>query len=52
MFETDNWDFLNDPEKVEEKISHLHFTSRRNHYNAIIVLLMALNNDNKYDNKF
>ena len=49
MFESDNWDFLNNPEKVEEKISHLHFTSRRNHYNAIIVLLMALNNDNKYD---
>ena len=49
MFESDNWDFLNDPEKVEEKISHLHFTSRRNHYNAIIVLLMALNHDNKYD---
>ena len=49
MFESDNWDFLNNPEKVEEKISHLHFTSRRNHYNAIIVLLMALNSDNKYD---
>ena len=49
MFESDNWDFLNNPEKVEEKISHLHFTSRRNHYNAIIVLLMALNHDNKYD---
>jgi len=49
MFESDNWDFLNEPEKVEEKISHLHFTSRRNHYNAIIVLLMALNHDNKYD---
>ncbi len=49
MFETDNWDFLDNPEKVEEKISHLHFTSRRNHYNAIIVLLMALNSDKKYD---
>lgn len=49
MFETDNWDFLQNPEKVEEKISHLHFTSRRNHYNAIIVLLMALNHDKKYD---
>ena len=49
IFETDNFDFLDNPEKVKEKISHLHFTSQRNHYNAIIVLLMALNHDKKYD---
>lgn len=49
MFETDTYDFLDDPEKVAEKISHLHFTSQRNHYNAIIVLLMALNSEKKYD---
>jgi len=49
MFESDNWDFLNNPTNVEEKISHLHFTSRRNHYNAIIVLLTALNHDKEFD---
>ena len=49
IFETDTWEFLSDPDKVKEKISHLHFTSQRNHYNAIIVLLMALNASKKYD---
>jgi len=49
MFETDDWDFLKNPEEVKDKISHLHFTSQRNHYNAIIVLLMALNQKKNYD---
>ncbi len=49
MFDTENYDFLSDPSKVKEKISHLHFTSQRNHYNSILVLLMALNADKKYD---
>ena len=49
IFDTDGWGFLSDPDKVKEKISHLHFTSQRNHYNAIIVLLMALNASKKYD---
>tara|TARA_R110000803_G_scaffold55904_7_gene112973 strand:- start:80 stop:1051 length:972 start_codon:yes stop_codon:yes gene_type:complete len=48
MFESETFDFLDDPEKVTHKISHLHFTTQRNHYNAIIVLLMALNADKKY----
>lgn len=48
IFDTDSWGFLSDPDKVKENISHLHFTSQRNHYNAIIVLLMALNSDKKY----
>tara|TARA_R110000796_G_scaffold2832_7_gene10827 strand:+ start:5066 stop:6037 length:972 start_codon:yes stop_codon:yes gene_type:complete len=48
IFETDTYDFLDNPENVADKISHLHFTSQRNHYNAIIVLLMALNSDKKY----
>jgi len=50
LFDTDNWDFLKNPEEVQEKISHLHFTSQRNHYNAIIVLLLALNSEMKWDN--
>jgi len=49
LFDSDNYDFLDDPEKVAEKIKDKAYTSRRNTYNAIIVLLMALNHDEKYD---
>ena len=49
LFDSDTYDFLDNPSEVETKIGHLHFTSRRNHYNAIIVLLMALNHDEKYN---
>lgn len=45
LFDTDDYDFLDDPKKVEEKISHLHYTSRRNVYNAVIILLMAIDKD-------
>tara|TARA_R100000654_G_scaffold24805_3_gene48000 strand:+ start:7040 stop:7996 length:957 start_codon:yes stop_codon:yes gene_type:complete len=48
IFETDNFDFLSSPDKVKDKIKDLHYTSQRNHYNAIIVLLMALD-DKKYE---
>jgi len=48
IFETDNYDFLDDPDKVSEKLKDKAYTSRRNTYNAIIVLLMALNHDEKY----
>ncbi len=47
IFDTDNYKFLEDPKKVEEKLSHLHYTSRRNVYNAVIILLMALDKDKK-----
>ena len=47
LFDTDSYDFLDDPKKVEEKISHLHYTSRRNVYNAVIILLMAIDKDEK-----
>ena len=49
VFESDNWDFLSNPEDVVDKLKGNKFTSQRNSYNAIIVLLMALNHDNKYD---
>lgn len=49
VFESDNWDFLSKPEDVVDKLKGNKFTSQRNSYNAIIVLLMALNHDNKYD---
>tara|TARA_R110002020_G_scaffold75872_2_gene192800 strand:+ start:2153 stop:3112 length:960 start_codon:yes stop_codon:yes gene_type:complete len=48
IFDTDNFDFLSSPDKVKDKIHELHYTTQRNHYNAIIVLLMALNKDDKY----
>ena len=49
VFEADNWDFLSKPEDVVDKLKGNKYTSQRNSYNAIIVLLMALNSDNKYD---
>jgi hypothetical protein len=48
IFESDNYDFLSDPEKVNEALKDNAYTSRRNSFNAIIVLLMALNHDDKY----
>jgi hypothetical protein len=48
-FETDDWGFLDNPEDVKSKLSDLHYTSQRNVYNAITVLLMALNHDKSKD---
>lgn len=54
LFETDNLNFLSNVEEVKDKIKHLHFTTQRNFYNAIIVYLRAKDKDNKdidkYDN--
>ena len=49
MFDTDDYDFLKKPEDVMDKLSDLHYLSQRNILNAVIVLLMALNDDKKYD---
>lgn len=49
MFKTDTWKFLDNIEDVKEKLKHLHYTSQRNYFNSIIILLLALNSDNKYD---
>ena len=49
LFDTDDWKFLKNIENVKKKLSHLHYTSQRNYFNAIIVLLMALNEKGKYD---
>ena len=49
IYDTDGYDFLQKPEDVMDKISDLHYLSQRNILNAIIVLLMALNHDEKYD---
>jgi len=49
LFDSDDYDFLDNPKNVMEKIEALHYTTQRNFLNAIIVLLMALNHDEKYD---
>lgn len=49
MFDTDTWKFLDDIDKVKKELSHLHYTSQRNYFNSIIILLMALNSDGRYD---
>ena len=47
LFDTQGWDFLKNVDSVKEKLSDKHFTTSRNYYNSIIVLLMALNHDEK-----
>jgi len=37
----DNIDFLNEIDKVNENLDHLHYTTKRNYFNAIIVVLLA-----------
>ncbi len=49
MFDTDDYNFLKDVDKVMDKIGDRHFTTIRNYLNAIIILLLALNGDGKYD---
>jgi hypothetical protein len=49
MFDTDTWKFLENIDNVKKKLEHLHYTSQRNYFNSIIILLMALNHDKKYD---
>jgi len=49
LFDTDDYNFLKNPDKVMEKISDLHYLSQRNMLNAVVVLLSALNHDGKND---
>jgi hypothetical protein len=49
IYDTDSYDFLKKPEDVMDKISNLHYLSQRNMLNAVIVLLMALNHKEEYD---
>ena len=49
IFDTNDYKFLNKPNNVKDKLQNLHFTSVRNMYNAIIILLLALNKDKTYD---
>ena len=45
MFESDDYDFLKDIDKVKDKLSHLTDNTKRNYYNAIIIYLMAIDGD-------
>lgn len=49
MFDSDNYNFLSKPKDIEDKFKDKAFTTTRNTYNAIIVLLNALNSEKKYD---
>jgi hypothetical protein len=49
IYDSKNYDFLSKPDDVMDKIKDLHYLSQRNILNAIVVLLMALNYDEKYD---
>ena len=58
IFETDTWDFLDNVENVKktleelkgkDDVSPVNYTTVRNYYNSIIILLMALNSDKHYD---
>lgn len=49
LFDTDNFNFLKTPEEVKEKLGELHYTSRRNYFNSIIVYLVAISKDNDKD---
>tara|TARA_R110002020_G_scaffold26776_3_gene86613 strand:+ start:5449 stop:6450 length:1002 start_codon:yes stop_codon:yes gene_type:complete len=49
LFEADDWDFLDDPKKIHEMLKDKHYSTIRNYYNSIIILLMALNSDKKKD---
>ena len=48
-FKSNNFDFLNDVEKVQDHLKTNHYTTQRNVYNSVIMLLLALNANNEYD---
>lgn len=49
LFDSDNFNFLSNPDDVMNKLEDKHYTSKRNTLNAVIILLLALNHDKKYD---
>jgi len=42
MMKSDDWDFLDDVSKIEKSLNTKHYTTQRNYYNSIIVLLDAM----------
>ena len=49
LFDADSYEFLKSPKKVEDRIKDLHFTTRRNILNSIIVFLLAIDKDSKME---
>lgn len=49
MFDSDDFKFLKDFDKVMDKLETRHFTTIRNYMNAILIYLMAINSDKKQD---
>ena len=49
LFDSENYDFLKDVSKVMEKLEGKHFTTIKNYVNSIVILLLALNSDGKFD---
>ena len=47
IFNADDYKFLKKMGEVQEKLSDKHFTTQRNYYNSIIILLMALGSNEK-----
>ena len=45
LFESDDFEFLKEPNEVMKKLSNLHFTTIRNTLNAVIVYLLAVDGD-------
>tara|TARA_R110000822_G_scaffold175722_1_gene315375 strand:+ start:1836 stop:2786 length:951 start_codon:yes stop_codon:yes gene_type:complete len=52
MFDTDKFDFLKNIEKVEDKLKDLHYTTRRNYLNAIVVYLMTKDKESELVKKY
>tara|TARA_R110000787_G_scaffold74156_7_gene165024 strand:+ start:881 stop:1837 length:957 start_codon:yes stop_codon:yes gene_type:complete len=52
IFEVDDFKFLKSPDKVAEKLSDKHYTTQRNYYNSIIILLMSMNALDNGDGKY
>lgn len=48
-YELDGWDFLRDIEKIKNVVKDNVYTSQRNTFNSVVILLMALNHDKRYD---
>ena len=42
MVNADGWDFLDDVPNIEKALNSKHYTTKRNYYNSIIVLLDAM----------
>ncbi len=49
IFDTDNYDFLKNVDKVMEKLEGKHFTTIKNYVNSIVILLLALNSEGEFD---